>query len=314
MELYKSRGFGEFFQDTFSFIKYNGLHLFKNFLVINGVFLLILSIFIYFFSKFYTDIVFSGVYGTNSSNDLDTYINENGALFFILVFVFIIVALISAVASYAYLPIYMQLFNSHGGKNFGASEVLGAYKKNSGKLIIFLLCGFLLGIPLIIALGIIMFIFMITIIGILCIPFIIGGFSLFYQMSLMEYFQDKKGIWESFGYSWQLLTSKFWAAIGSVGLFLLMGYVAQYALAIIPGLFQVVDSMTSTYSEVNYDPDDTSFTVFVLMLSMFFLTFFSGVIINVIVQINQGIVFYGLKEDNENINTKSVIDQIGSVD
>ena len=31
-----------------------------------------------------------------------------------------------------------------------------------------------------------------------------------------------------------------------------------------------------------------------------------------ILVINQGIVFYSLKEDNENINTKSVIDQIGS--
>ena len=130
----------------------------------------------------------------------------------------------------------------------------------------------------------------------------------------MEYFQNKKGIWDSFGYSWTLLTSKFWAAIGSVGLFLIMGYIAQYALAIIPSLFTLVDSMTATNSTVSASTDNQSIGVLIFMLSLFFLSFFSGVIINVIVQINQGIVFYGLKEDIENVTTKSIIDQIGSVE
>ena len=314
MELYKSRSFGDFFQDTFSFIKHNGIHLFKHFLIINGIFLLILAVFLYFFSKFYSDLLFGGLYGQSGTTDFDTYINENGALFFLLVFLFILVALISAVISYAYLPIYMKLYDEHGGKNFGSSQVLKAYTSNIGKLLLFLICGFILGIPLVIALGIILFIFMITIIGMLAIPFIIGGFSLFYQMSLMEYFQNKKGIWESFGYSWNLLTSKFWAAIGSVGLFLLMGYVAQYALAIIPAMISFADTMTSTGESANYAAQDESVGALIFMLSFFFLSFFSGVLINVIVQINQGIVFYGLKEDNENVKTKSIIDQIGSVE
>ena len=50
----------------------------------------------------------------------------------------------------------------------------------------------------------------------------------------------------------------------------------------------------------------------IVMLVVFFITFIVGTILNDITQLNQGIVFYSLKEDNENINTKSVIDQIGS--
>jgi hypothetical protein len=48
------------------------------------------------------------------------------------------------------------------------------------------------------------------------------------------------------------------------------------------------------------------------MVAIFLLTFLVSSILNVIVQINQGVVFYSLKEDNENINTKSDIDLIGS--
>ena len=44
MQLYKSRGFGEYFQDTFAFLKQNGKHLFKHFFIINGIFLLILMV------------------------------------------------------------------------------------------------------------------------------------------------------------------------------------------------------------------------------------------------------------------------------
>ena len=60
------------------------------------------------------------------------------------------------------------------------------------------------------------------------------------------------------------------------------------------------------------NPQEIAGTMTVMMIAIFLLTFLVSSILNVIVQLNQGIVFYSLKEDNENINTKSVIDQIGS--
>ena len=50
----------------------------------------------------------------------------------------------------------------------------------------------------------------------------------------------------------------------------------------------------------------------VIMLLIFFLTFVVSTILNVVIQVSQGMVFYGLKEHTENTNTKSIIDQIGS--
>jgi hypothetical protein len=159
--------------------------------------------------------------------------------------------------------------------------------------------------------GIGMFILVITIIGMLLIPVLIGAFSLFYNMTLMEYIEQKRGIWDSFGYALSLMSSKFWPAVGSVGLFFLMSYVVQGVFSLIPYIFGMASLFTTIENGGNTQEAVTT-TMTIVMLAVFFLSFFAGAILGVIVQLNQGIVFYSLKEDQENINTKSVIDQIGS--
>ena len=304
MQLYKSRGFSAFFQDTFTFIKLNGKHYFKHFFIVNGIFLLILMAIGYFISKFYTDIVFGGVLQGNSNTQIEEYMNENFGIFILLMIFFLVVALIAGLISYSYSAIYLKLYAENDGKNFETKEIIQMYKQNLGKLFIFLLCGILLGIPLIFVLGIGAFVLMITIIGILLLPFLAGAFSLFYNMTLMEYIRQERGIWD--------MTSKFWAAIGSVGLFYLMAYVVQNVITMIPYLFFLGDMFTSAQQGENLNPEEVGASLMVMMLVIFFITFIVGIILNNITQLNQGIVFYSLKEDNENINTKSVIDQIGS--
>lgn len=312
MQLYKSRGFSEFFQDTFTFLKQNGKHYFKHFFIINGIFLLILMVIGYFISKFYSEFLFSGILQSENSNTvIDNYMNENFGVFVLLIIVFVVFGLIAGLISYSYTAIYLKLYTENDGNNFDTQQIIKVYKQNIGNLFVFLICGIILGIPLLIVLGIGAFVLMITIIGILLIPILLGAFTLFYNMTLMEYLQQKRGIWDSFGYAWTLMTKKFWAAVGSVGIFYLIAYVAQNVVTIIPYLF-FIGSMFTTVPEGNTNPQEIAASFMVLMMVIFFITFIVGTILNNITQLNQGIVFYSLKEDNENINTKSVIDQIGS--
>jgi hypothetical protein len=311
MQLYKSRGFGEYFQDTFAFLKQNGKHLFKNFFIINGIFLLILMVIGYFFSKFYTDIVFGGLISGNSSV-LDEYLNQNSGVFIILILIFIIVGLLAGMISYSFVPIYLKLYNQNDGKNFTATDIINTYKANIGKIFIFLICGLIIVLPLMLGVGVVLFILTITIIGILAMPLVIGAVSLFYQGALMEYLDEKRGIWESFGYAWRMMSSKFWAAIGCVGLFYLMSYIVQNVIALIPYIFGMVNLFTDIETNTAPEPMAIQKTMTVMMLAIFLLTFLVSSILNVILQLNQGVVYYSLKEDNENINTKSDIDLIGS--
>ncbi len=143
------------------------------------------------------------------------------------------------------------------------------------------------------------------------IPVLIGAFSLFYNMTLMEYMEKKRGIWDSFGYAWTLMSAKFWPAVGSVGLFLLMSYMIQSILSLIPYVFGMASLFIKIESGTT-NPQEVGATMTVVMLAIFLLSFFVGALLSVVVQLNQGVVFYSLKEDIENTNTKSVIDQIGS--
>jgi MFS family permease len=266
----------------------------------------------YFMTKFYSDFLFSGIFqGGNNDNVIDDYVNENFGIFILLIIVFVVIGLIAGLISYSYSAIYLKLYSENEGKNFETQQIIQVYKQNLGKLFVFLACSIILGIPLVIVLGISAFVLMITIVGILLIPVLLGAFTLFYNMTLMEYLQQKKGIWESFGYAWTLITKKFWAAVGSVGIFYLMAYVAQNVITMIPYLF-FMGSMFTVTPEKNTNPEEVGASLMVLMLVVFFIAFIVGTILNNITQLNQGIVFYSLKEDHENINTKSVIDQIGA--
>ncbi|WP_242085221.1 hypothetical protein [Aestuariivivens sediminis] len=312
MQLYKSRGFSDFFQDTFAFINQNGKHFFKHYFIINGVFLLILIGIGYLFTKFYTNVVFGGFLGGNQSTTvLDNYINDHLGLFIVIMLIFIFVAIIAAMVSYVFPAIYLKLYVAHDGYPFNSTQIINVYKQNIGKLIIYLICSMLLGIPLLIVFFVVAFILAITIIGLLAIPLLFGAFMLFYIMTLMEYLEHKRGIWESFRYSWELLKSKFWAAAGCVGLFYLISYIIQNVINIIPYLFGMA-SLFTTIETGGPGNDDLDTTMTIILLAVFFLSFLVSAFLNTIVQLNQGIIFYSLKEDLENINTKSIIDQIGS--
>ena len=125
MELYKSRGFSEYFQDTFLFLKQNGKHFFTSYFIVNGIFLLILAIIGYFFTKFYTEFIFGGLLeGNTSTTILDQYMNENLGLFLIMLFIFIIVALIAGIVSYAFPAIYLKLYVVKEGSKFNRGRII----------------------------------------------------------------------------------------------------------------------------------------------------------------------------------------------
>ena len=127
----------------------------------------------------------------------------------------------------------------------------------------------------------------------------------------MEYMQDKRGIWDCFGYAWTLIFSKFWHAVGCVGIFFLISYIIQNVIGMIPYIFGMASLFTTVESNT-LEPQDVVSSMTIVMLLIFFLTFVVSTLLNVIIQLNQGMVYYGLKETNENTNTKSIIDQIGS--
>ncbi len=193
MELYKRRTFGEYFQDTFEFVRQNGKHFFKNYFIVNGVFILIIMSFMYLILQFYKDILMSSFNQDLDVNLVENYLNENGGLFILLFFAFLIVAMIAGVINYAYTPIYLNLYEKYKGNNFSTKIIFNALKKHLTKLFIFLLASMLISIPVMIIAVIAMFVLAITIIGIPLLFLVMGWLYFFYNAALIEYLNGEKG-------------------------------------------------------------------------------------------------------------------------
>lgn len=304
MQLYKSRDFGGFFSDTFTFLKATGGHFFKNFVVINGVFLIILTIIGYFFSKFYIGML-SSVAGGNP-DEVSSYFFENLGSVGLFVILFLVLGVISSIVFYAFTPIYMQLYEKNGN-SFSANDIIMVYKKNAFKLLKFVVMAFLLAIPLTFIMAIIMFALVITIIGIFALPFAVAIFVLLYYFALSEYLNTDKRAFACFEYAWKLLRSKFWHAIGATGLFFFILYIVQYVVTLVFGMAGSMQYLISNEGSDVLNTEGLTITVVITMLITYAISF----LLQAVVQINQGITYYGLKEDVENIGTSSIIDEIG---
>ncbi|UNY98703.1 hypothetical protein MQE36_16700 [Zhouia spongiae] len=305
MELYKSRTFGDFFSDSFAFFKQNGKHFFKNYFIINGVFILAFIAVLFMGFYFFGD--FLGLSGVQASGvDFDHFANENAGVFILLFSLMVIIITLMSVINYTFTPFYLKLYEAKG-KDFSTKDIIDTYKQNLGKVIIFVLVCILLMIPTVIAAAIPYLILMFTFVG---IYWMVGIIMFIYNGAFLEYINSKKGVFESFGYSITLIFGKkFWHASGAIWLYYLM---VSFIIAI-PIVILYFFFIISIITEKNFDENPVANPMFLIALIVVYaLILLMAVIANNFIQLNQGIVYYSLKEEKENINTKSIIDEIGT--
>ncbi|UGU17124.1 hypothetical protein LS482_04450 [Sinomicrobium kalidii] len=313
IQLYKKREFGELFSDTFTFIKQHGKHFYKNYFLINGGFILVLLVLAYFFVKVYSSLLATSMGPVAPDASVENYVNDNGLLVFLFMFLFVIMAVFVGFITYAYTPVYMLLYAKKGSNDFTAKDIVKVLKQQAGKLFIYVLASMLISMAVFLGAGIAIFILFITIIGILLIPLVLAVITLSYNNALMEYLDSDKGIFDCFGYGFQLTFKRFWVNAGCVALFYLMIQIIQSIVTLIPYLAGIFSIVTSSSSSLGNSEENVA-AVFTIMLIFYVLSFLLSLLGNTIIQINQAIIYFSLKEESENINTTSVIDQIGTTE
>lgn len=311
MQLYKSRDFNSFFSDSFEFVKLNGSHFFKHFFAISGALLIILAAISYIVIKLFFDKSLNTVTG-NNFGQIEQLIEDNIGIVVSLGLITLIFVILCALIIYSFTPIYFKLYEAHGGANFKLSDIIKYYKSNKTKLLNYLGYGFLLLFPLGILMGISISILIVTIIGVIAIPLVIALFSSLYHMTLLELLDNKRRFLDSLLYVWSLIFSKFWAVIGSLGLMYIICYIVQGGIAFFKTLFSTSASLVNINPSMITDSENLISVIFILLL--YFASFFISITLTTFIQISQSIIFYSLKDEKENINTTSQIDQIGNSD
>ncbi|WP_335964367.1 hypothetical protein [Galbibacter sp. PAP.153] len=311
MQLYKSRTFGDYFSDTFSFLKQNGKHFYKNYFIVNGVFILTLLVVVFIFSKLYTSYLTFDSYSTQNGVFSPSFIDNYPILFLLLFLAFFGLILLVGIINYAYTPIYFILYEKHTGCNFTKQEIIKALKANAGKFFIYLLAGLLLAIPVFIFAFIACAVLIVTIIGIPLVLIVLSWLAQFYFIAFIEYLKTDKGVFDCFSYSFSMAFKKFWATNGCVSLFYIIVQAVQTIITMIPYLIAIgaivvgADSYTDTSQE-------TTAPFVTIITAIYVLSFFLNLFLITVLQMNQGIIYFSLKEDTESINAKSIIDEIGT--
>ncbi len=308
MELFKGRTFGEYFHDTFLFLKRHGKHYFGHFFMVNGIFLMLLVVLSYILLSFYADIFNTSIASPMAQEELDEFMNQNGALVGVLFSLFILLGSITGILTYAYTPLYFQLYEKEEDTQFGTSELVRSLKANLGRMAIYVMVCIVLLIPAVIAYVVGSVILMITIVG---SYWLIGILFFIYHGALMEYIRGKKAVFDSFRYSFTLLGRDFWPSTGSMGLFYLMAQVMLGLVVVIPYIFGILMIAWDHQPTNMEDSKEMAKNMVLLMMVVYGIIFLLAIILNCFIQINQAIVYYSLKSEVENIETDTEIDKIG---
>lgn len=310
-QLFKKRNFSALVGDTFDFFKIQGKHYFRNYFIVNGGFLLVLLVLIYFIVK----IVFEGIMANASSgyaepNAIDAFMNENLPLIIGLSIFTGIVALFLTLLSYAFPVAYLDLLQKKN--DFSTKEIIDVIKSKLGKIVIFFIASIFILIPLMMIAVLLSFALVFILIGIPLIFIVIPAMVSWFSLSFYDYISTDSSYFDALGNGFNLLKQKFWPVVGSTAVMYVIMQITVSVVSMIP-YFIGIASMFTTLDNTPGTPDSETLTFFMIMLVI---TMVVSILLNFILQnlllVNQGIIYYSLREENENNTPKSEMDLIGT--
>lgn len=307
--LFKSRDFGEYVSDTFQFFKVTGKHYLKNYFTISGIMLILLVLVSYFLFQVYFDFFLNFGRTNSNSNYLESYISHNIPIIIVIaLFLFIFMVLLSML-NYSIPVIYLDLYDKNKGDNFGTKEILTQFKANFGRVFLFFLGTILLITPLLMVLFVVLLLLCFIIIGIPLLLFAIPTAFSWITLSFFEYLNNKKGFFESLGDGFRHIRRQYFPIVGSSMIIYIMIQISMSVFTLIPYGFGVASVFTATENPSH--AGDTFSTMKIMMTIVMVVSILMSFILNNLLMVNQGLVYYSRKEIDENISSKDSIDLIG---
>lgn len=311
-QLYKKRNFNELVGDTFSFFKLYGRHYFRNYLIVNGGFVLILLVLVFFLFKVFYEGTLSGLNNGAPGNQFDSFIAENFLLFLGFGGLSAILMLIISLISYLYPVVYLDLLSRK--KDFDTAEITRMVKSKIGKVLLFFILSMFTAIPLIALTFILSFALAFILIGIPIILLLIPAAGSWLSLSFYNYISTDDDYFVSISKAFRMMKSKFWPIIGSTFVMYLIVQAIVGTISMIPYIIGVASVFTTLDNPGSFDPESSNpFSFFVIMM---LLVFVLSVLLNFFMQnlllINNGVIYYSIREESENNTPKNDIDLIGT--
>lgn len=315
MQLYKKRDFGTFISDSFAFFKAYGKNYFKNFILLNGLLLILMVVVIVLgFREF-----FGVLFGSNMSGEsyyFEQYFTDNLGLFItsgILLFI-----LYTALMTINFLfPVFYMKRIAEGNKEIRTDDILSDFKTNRKKVIKAYFGLSFLVMPVATVLFGFSYFLIIILIGIVLILFV--GPTLFNIITFLcyDYFNRDRGFFESLSYAVRAQfsypngreNSPYWKYWGSTIVMGILFYIVSGVLSAVPMiLFMAKLTTASPDGEFEQNPMTGGFGIMIFFLYGIS-SLFSMFLMNVL-YINSGLMYYDNRTD---LHQKMELEEIETI-
>lgn len=310
-QLYKKRNFSDFVGDTFAFFKTYGKHYYRNYFIINGGFLLVLLVLMYFLGKIFYEGALSNI-GSTDQPEFANFITSNIPLLLGLGVLAVIAAIFLSILSYAYPVAYLKLVEKK--TDFTTEEIITVIKSKVGKIVIFFLASIFVLIPIMILVMGLSFALVFIIIGIPLLFIVIPALMCWFSLAFYDYISTEKGYFDALGGGFSLLKQKFWPCVGSTAVMYMIMQIVVGFVSMIPyiiGIFSMFTTLESQDPGQTPQPENISFFMIMMGVTMVLSLLLNFIFQNFIL-VNQGIMYYSIREENENNTPKSEIELIGT--
>ncbi|UPQ78532.1 hypothetical protein M0M57_12995 [Flavobacterium azooxidireducens] len=308
-QLFKKRNFSDYISDTFTFFKVTGKHFFKNYFIINGTLLILLMVLTYFVFKVYFEMMFANI-GVDAPNFLEDYFNNNIGLIIGVFLMFFFLLLFVSLINYSFPVLYMNLYEKHKGSNFESKEIVAELKSKFGKIITFFLVMILLSLTAGLIIMGLLFALMFIVIGFFLALIVFPAMLALVQLSFYEYMNAEIGVFDALGKGFEKLKQNFWPIVGSTLVMYVIIYIVMLIFTMVPYIIGVASLFTNIENQGSQE--ETLSFVSIMMVLFMCLSILFTYILNNLLLVNNGIIYYSLREQNENKNTLSDIDLIGT--
>ncbi len=309
-ELYKKRSFGDYINDSFKFFKIYGKHYFKNYFTINGSFLLLLMVLMYFFFKIYLEFIFTTFNGNqfNPENQFASMIQNNiGLIITAGIFGFLLI-LTFTILQFTFPVIYLDLVDKNKGQNFTTKDIVSKLKKQILRILIFVLGSIFIIFPVLIIVFTLNILLCFILIGfplfLVTIPAIASWISISYY-----HYISGDGFFLALQNGFYDLTKQFYAIVFSTLIVYILLYIINLIFTMIPYMIGIASIYTSSQTDFS---NDRFSTFSIMMIITLMISMLAGFIMNNLLLVQQGLVFYSQRENNDSISTQSEIELIGT--
>ncbi|MFC3160524.1 Protein of unknown function [Chryseobacterium arachidis] len=317
MQFYKKRDFGAFISDAFTFFKVYGKNYFKNFILLNGVLLILMvAVIIFGFREF-----FGVIFGSNISGEsyyLEQYFNDNLGIFIISGILLFILSTALITINLLFPVFYLKRI-AEGNNSIKTDDILSDFKRDKKKVIVTYFGLTFLVLPIASVIFGFSYFLIFIFIGIFLVLFV--GPTLFNVVTFLcyDYFNGKRDFFESLSYAVRSQfsypngreSSPYWKYWGATTIMGILFYIVAGIFSAIPMIFYFM-KLTTTSPDADFEQNPMSGSFGILIFFLYGISSLISTLLMNVLYISSSLMYYDSRTDFHQKIELEEIETIGS--